>query len=353
MEEIMRLAVKFLSVMLLYHFANIFTGCVSKAKETETVEGVPVKVASVVQQKLSSPIHTSGILSSIAEIRLSFKVSGIIEQIYVDEGQKARKGDLLAVLNQREINAKMIQAQSGFEKAQRDLKRVQILYADSVTTLEQMQDAETAVRVAQANVEIAKFNLQHSKIYAPIDGKILKRFVEENELIAMGNPAFIFGSSGSEWIVRVGITDKDIIRVQKKDSAIIKFDAYPDVQFQAYVSEVAESADRNTGTFELELEIPHSRHRLISGFVAKADIYPSMKQNYHLIPIESLVEAKANYGLVYALRSQTNTAERIPIQIAHVFGDQVAVSSGLEEISHVITDGSAYLTDGSFISVVK
>jgi RND family efflux transporter MFP subunit len=353
MEERMRLAVKFLSVILLYHFINIFTGCASKAKETETSKGIPVRIAPVVQQKLSSPIHTSGILSSIAEIRLSFKVSGIIEQIYVDEGQKARKGDLLAALNQKEISAKMTQAQSGFKKAQRDLKRVQILYADSVTTLEQMQDAETAVQVAQANVEIAKFNLQHSKIYAPTDGKILKRFVEENELIAMGNPVFIFGSSGNEWIVRVGITDKDIIRVQKKDSAIIKFDAYPGVQFQAYVSEVAESADRNTGTFELEIEIPHSRHRLISGFVAKADIYPSMKRNYHLIPIESLVEAKANYGLVYALRSQNNTTERIPIQIGHVFGDQVAVYSGLEKVSHVITDGAAYLTEGSLVSVVK
>jgi RND family efflux transporter MFP subunit len=216
-----------------------------------------------------------------------------------------------------------------------------------------MQDAETAVRVAHANVEIAKFNLQHSKIYAPADGKILKRFVEENELIAAGNPVFIFGSSGREWIVRVGITDKDIIRVQKNDSALIKFDTYPGIQFQAYVSEVAESADRNTGTFELEIEIPQSRYRLISGFVAKADIYPSKKENYHLIPIESLVEAKADYGLVYALRNQTNTADRIPIQIGHVFGDQVAVSSGLEEISHVITDGAAYLTDGSLISVVK
>jgi multidrug efflux system membrane fusion protein len=340
-------------ITLLIISSTLIIGCNTKADETESVNRIPVKTAKVVFREFSLPIHTSGLLSSIREIRLSFKVGGIIDRLYTDEGEQVYKGQLLAELNQSEIYATMLQAQSGYDKAHRDLERVKILFTDSVATLEQLQDAETALKVAQANLEIARFNLKHAKIYAPSEGKILKRFVEANELIGPGNPVFLFGSSGEEWIIRVGLSDKDIIRVNINDSASVTFDVYPNTHFPAYVTEIAQSADLRTGTFELEINLKQHDYKLISGFVATVDIFPRMKRKYHLIPVEALNEAQGNAGYVFAVQSPTDGVKKIPVQVDCIFEKNVVVTSGLEQVKHVITDGAAYLVDGSLVSVMN
>ena len=141
----------------------------SLTEELKHEEKIFVKTAQVTKEEISLPIHTSGKLYSKTELKLSFKIAGIIEKILVEEGQKINKGQLLAKLDQSEISAQVMRAKSGFQKASRDLERVKRLYADSVATLEQMQDATTGFDIAKSNLKVAEFNLKHSAIYAPTD----------------------------------------------------------------------------------------------------------------------------------------------------------------------------------------
>jgi membrane fusion protein, multidrug efflux system len=314
---------------------------------------IAVKTAPVLTKEISLSIHSSGKLASKTEMKLSFKIGGIIEDILVEEGQKVKKGQLLAKLDQSEINAKVTQARSGFAKASRDLERVKKLYADSVATLEQLQDVTTAFEIAQSNIKVAEFNLKHSAIYAPQDGKILKRLSEKNELIGAGMPLFFFGSSGKDWIIRIGVTDRDIIRLQLGDSASVSFDAYPDKNFPARVSEIAEAADPRTGTFEIELVVTSIQQKLISGFVGQVQIFPSDQKCYHIIPIEALVEGDGRNGYVFTQRHNSEKVEKLPVKIVFLINDQVAIETGLENISEVITEGAAYLGEGSVVGVLK
>jgi multidrug efflux pump subunit AcrA (membrane-fusion protein) len=91
-------------------------------------------------------ITASGLLSTENEARLSFKISGIIEKIFVKEGDRVRKGQLLATLKSTEIASQVQQVQLTVEKAQRDYQRANNLYKDSVVTLEQLQNAEDRSR---------------------------------------------------------------------------------------------------------------------------------------------------------------------------------------------------------------
>lgn len=331
----------------------IWLNCNSKANEIQSQEKVIVKTAPVRLQDISFPIHTSGRLASKTEMKLSFKVGGIIQKIFVDEGQTLKKGQILATLDLSEINAKVIQARSGFEKTKRDFERVKRLYADSVATLEQMQDATTALEIARSNLKVAEFNLQHSAIYSPVDGKVLKRFVEVNELIGVGMPAFIFGSSGKDWIVRVGVADCDIIRIQLADSAVVSVDAYPDVKFPARISEIAEAADPMSGTFEVELSVDTKNYKIISGFIAKVEIFPAKKQRLFIVPIESLIEGDGHNGFVYTLATNREKAKKIPVKVGFILEKEVAIVAGLENVNQVITDGASYLTDGAEVKLVE
>jgi len=341
------------SLILLSISMLFWMNCSSKADNVQKEEIIRVKTAKVQQKAISKPITTSGRLFSKAEMKLSFKVGGIIKNIFVDEGQKVKKGQKLAGLDLVEIKAQVNQARSALEKAKRDLDRVKRLYTSSAVTLEQVQNAETGFDIARANLNVAEFNLQHSIIYAPTNGKILKRFAEVNELVSPGLPMFYFGSSGREWIVRVGVTDKEIIQIQIGDSASVTFDSYPDIKFPAQISEIAETTDPMSGTFEVELNVSQGKYKLVSGFVAKVTIFPSIKQNYKIIPIEALVEGEGKNGFVYILSDTQNQVKKKPIEIAMIVEKEIAVAAGLKNIDRVVTEGAAYLKEGSIVEIVN
>ena len=174
----------------------------------------------------------------------------------------------------------------------------------------------------------------------------MKRLAENNELLETGTPVFIFGSTEGAWIIRTGVTDRDIVRLQYGDSASVTFDAYPEETFYAEVTEIAQSADPYTGTFEIELTLNHQYKNLVFGFVADINIYPRKVQDYFVIPIEALAEANGNTGTIYYLDPENNSAKKTFIQIERVFDGQVAIRTGLEGVGQVITEGSAYLREG-------
>ncbi|MFQ5627656.1 MAG: efflux RND transporter periplasmic adaptor subunit [bacterium] len=341
--------------ILLVFPALIWLAYASRASDIpeKPSEAVAVRTAPVVTKVISFPIHTSGNVASKAEMYLSFKVGGVLRKLHVDEGAKVKKGQALAVLDMAEISAQVAQAKSGFEKAERDYARARNLYADSVATLEQMQDAETALEVAKASLKIAEFNAQYAKIVAPANGKILKRYVEANELIAPGSKVFKFGSTEKDWVVRVSVIDRDVVRLQLDDSASVEFDVYPDKPFAGIVSEIAEAADPATGTFEVEVTLKPDTRKIVSGFFAHVDIFPSEQKSYSFIPIEALYEGDGLLGYVFAIDSVKSTAHKHAIRIARILDRELAVASGLENIANVVTDGAAYLADGRLVKVVE
>ncbi len=331
----------------------IWVSCGTQADEAQSETKITVKTTKITRKKMSFPVHTSGMLSSKKEINLSFKTGGILEKLFVDEGQGVKKGKLLAQLNLSEIKAREQQARSAFEKSKRDLKRVERLYADSVATLEQLQNAQTAVKVARSDLQIAEFNLRHSKIYAPSKGKILKRFVETNELVNAGMPIFTFGAIGNDWVIRVGVTERDVLRISLGDTAQVTFDAYPDQKFLATVTEIAEAIDPRSGTFEVELSVDPGNEKLKSGFVARAEIFLSRKEVFALIPIEAFVEGAGNEGFVYTVNVDEQSVRKIPVTVLEVLNDRVAIRSQLSPVDDVVTEGSAYLSDGSAVQLIE
>ncbi|MDV7400678.1 hypothetical protein RZS08_55190, partial [Arthrospira platensis SPKY1] len=99
-------------------------------------------------------------------------------------------------LDLTEIEAQVRQAKEGLDKARRDLQRAQNLYADSIATLEQVQNATTAVEVATQSVEIAEFNRQFSEIRAPFAGKVVAKLLNEGEVTGPGTPVFYLIATG-------------------------------------------------------------------------------------------------------------------------------------------------------------
>ena len=335
----------------LYFLAGlvILAGCGDHEPKESAEPAVAIETIKITDTIIVIEVRTAGKLASKSESKLSFKTGGIIQKIMVDEGQSVRKDQLLAQLNLEEINSHVSQAELALKKAERDYVRAGNLYRDSVATLEQFENAGTALEIARSNASIANFNLQYSTIRAPAYGKILKRIAESNEIIAPGHPVFLFASTGSEWVVRANLTDRDIVRVRMRDSAHVRFDAYPGEIFTGVISEIGTSADPYTGTYEVELQMTRRPETLVSGFIAKVDIYPAALEKHVVIPVESLVDGTGLTGYVLVMKDQQ--PERRKILIRAVTDQGIVVREGLSPGEELIVEGAEYIKPGSKIQV--
>lgn len=313
---------------------------------------VAVKLVDVSQANSTEALKASGLVASLEETRLSFKTGGIIEKIYVKEGQSVRKGQLLATLNLTEINAQVQQASESVQKYDRDLKRVTSLYRDSVATLEQVQNLTTALSVAKQSLEIASYNQGYSKIYASNNGVIVKKLMNEGELAGPGTPVFFTNASGAnDWAMKVGIADKDWTRLHVGDRAIVNLDAFPETTFSAVISNLSQGADVNSGLYQAELKLNTQGKKMATGLFGNTQITPSVIQKHTSIPIEALVEGNGDEAFVYVVAD--GKARKMSISLVGIDNTRAFVASGLAGITQVITDGSAYLVEGSKVKVVK
>ncbi len=316
----------------------------------------PVRAAPVESASVASNVRAVGVLAPREEVRLAFKVGGVVERMAVDVGDRVTRGQVLATLKRGEIDASVSQASEAVAKAQRDLERAVRLRADEVATEEQVQDLTTAYKVAQANLDAVRFNARFARIEAPADGVVLGRLVEQDELVAGGQPVLVIGSTGTGWIVRAALADRDAVRVEVGDTAEVTFDAFPGQPFPGKVTRIGAAADPMTGTFDVEVEIEPAGARFVRGLVAKVTLAlgpgagPARAST--LVPVTSLVEASGAVGTVYVLDASGKVAQRRQVTVGAVVGDRVIVEAGLEPGQRVVTDGAAWLTDGHPVEVV-
>src|SRR5262245_6359461 len=310
---------------------------------------VAVRLASVSVERIAVPVNATGTLGLKEEVPLSFKVGGVVARILVDEGEHVRKGQTLAALDLGEIDPGVTRARSASEKAERDLARAQRLYADSVVTQQQVQDAQTARDVARADLEGVAFNRRHAEIVATSDGVILGRRAEPGELVRPGDPILVLGSQARGQVVRVGLADRDAARVHRGDPAQVRFDALPGAPWTGEVTEVAAGANPGTGTYRVEIALSRETP-LASGLIGAVVIHPRTEHPVALVPVEAVLEADGETGTVFTIDPQ-GRARRRTVTLAFMAGDRIAIAAGLEGVERVVTDGAAYLDDGDRVEV--
>jgi RND family efflux transporter MFP subunit len=336
----------------------ILLGACGAAQQEEAADSQPAAVRAVPATSVAVTAQTRavGVLAPRDEIRLAFKVGGVVDSVRVESGDRVRKGQVLAELKRAEVDATVAQAAEGVEKARRDLERAKQLRIDEVATEEQVQDLTTAYNVARSNLDAARFNARFARIDAPVDGIVFERMVEGGELVQAGQPVVVVGSTDSGWVVRVGLADRDVVRVESGALAQVTFDAFPGRVFEGKVTRIGAAADRVTGTFEVEVGVDPQGARFARGLVAKVTLplapLPDVASNATVVPITAIVEADGRRATVYVLDRGQNVARRKDVTLGPLLGEQVIVTAGLVTGEAVITDGAAWLTDGRSVRVV-
>lgn len=312
---------------------------------------VPVRLAPVDSGPLLPGIDSSGLVAAHEELRLAFKVGGVIKAINVDEGDRVQAGQRLAELELTEVQAGVEQALQAHKKAGQDLARGERLHAEQVVTLEQLEALRSAEASARAALEAARFNRRFAVIEAPREGLIQRRRAEPGETVAAGTPILELGADAQGYLVRASLSDREVVRLAIGDSAQVRLDAYAGEVLPGRVSMIAAAADPRTGTFPIEVSIDATEKRLASGMVARLSLTPSAGAAASLayVPIAAIVEGHGRRASVYTVVE--GKARRRSVEVAFIDGDRVALADGPAAGSEVVTDGALFLADGDAVRV--
>ena len=334
-------------------FMWLLSSCGSGTSQPAGYEKPPqnVMAAQVEPYRYQPRFSAYGITEQAKTFRLSFKISGMLRVITVEEGGTFRQGQLLAALDRTEIQAQANQAKLNYEKKQRDYARMQNLYKAEVATKEQLENARTQSLTAKNEWEIAGFNLKHSRIVAPFPGKVVTRMAGPGELTGPGNPVLEVISTADALQFSTFLADKEVIAVDMGDTVTLAFDVYPDKTFPSVITAISPLPHPQHGAYETIIRPIGRNHPLRPGFVGKVTIKKGASQNCFAIPPAALLDIQGSKGVVFIVRD--GIALRKEVEMLELTQDRALIRAGLTKEGIVVTHGAGYLSDGDSIKIVK
>jgi len=237
----------------------------------------------------------------VTEVDVGFKIPGRVQSLYTDEGRKVVKGDQIAALDSAELQSVVTQNRASvqnneaqYEKTKKDLERYTALYRDGVIPPQQMDSAKTAYDVAfsqlqlsRASLKTAEVRLTDAVIYAPLNGVIIRKNVEEGETVGAGMSVFTIGDLENPWI-KVYVKEDKLGLIKLGQKAEIRVDTYPMKLYEGtvtYISSEAEFTPKNVQTQE-------ERVKLVFGVKVSVknqndDLKPGMPADVRILPKET------------------------------------------------------------------
>lgn len=215
------------------------------------------------------------------EIVVSSKATGKILEVKVDEGSAVSAGDIIALIDQSDVETSLKAAQARYKVAKNDLERSEDLYKDNMISSQQYDLASANFDAASAALDAAKLQLDNTTITAPSSGTILVRAVEPGELAAIGTPIVTMADL-REVKLTVYLAEKEIGKIKLGQEVGVSVDSYPNEKFTGkitYISDTAEFTpksiqtkdERTTQVFAIKIKIPNLDQKLKPGMPADAE----------------------------------------------------------------------------------
>jgi RND family efflux transporter MFP subunit len=270
---------------------------------------------------------------------LEAKLSGRIDKLPVVLGQRVKAGELVARLDAAEINARLEQAQASLEQAERDWKRVSVLFEQQAATRAEYDAAQSRQLVAKGAAAEAKAMMSYVEVVAPFDGVVTKKWADLGDLAAPGKP-LISIEDPSALQLEADVPQTIASRVQRDARLAARVDGVAG-ELTGTVSEIAPSADPVSRTFRVKVDLA-TQPGLSSGQFARL-LVPVGENSSLRVPVSAIVE-RGQLEIAFVVENQH--AQLHLVKTGKRIGDEVEILSGLHAGDTVVIDGAAQLTDG-------
>ncbi len=316
---------------------------------TNVEAAVPVELASIEHRPIDRPLRTTGQVRPGAELDLAFEAPGKVVSVLVEEGALVKKGQVLARLDGTLAHAATRQAEEASAKADRDLVRARTLEGSGALPSTLRLDAETGAEVARASLAAAHRAQGHALLVAPDDGRIEARNLELGGVVGAGQPVLRLAVRGLGPVVRVAVSDRDVLGLALGGGATITLDVAGATALPATVTKIASAATPGSGTFAVEVRAAALPAGTPTGLSAKVEI-ARLERPASLVPVGALVDGDGDRAAVYV--AIDGRAKRVPVGVAFLSGDRAALREPLDGFASVVERGAPLLVDARAVRVV-
>jgi RND family efflux transporter MFP subunit len=347
----------------------------------------PLPVVTVVEPESRAGVQAITLPASVEPIEkatLYAKVSGYVQWIRVDKGDRVKKGEVLAQLEVPEVEkeyqsaqAAVAESQAEYERAETEADLKKVTYQrtqgvrDSEPTVVSPQEVDVAraasetaagnARLAKAHLDKARAELgklqvlaEFAKVTAPFDGFVTERFVDPGALIQAGA-----NSSGSPVVsvarmdqmrVYISVPEVDISRITRGVTAQVRLDALPGREFTGKVTRFADAVDPQSRTMKTEIDLPNPDNRILPGMFGTVTLAISTDPNAMFLPDQCVRQDSTGNKFVYAIES--GLLRKVTIQTGQDNGTVTQVF-GLRSEQTIVLSWSDNLQEGTRVKAVK
>jgi len=317
------------------------------------VNTTKVRVMELTRNSFSRYFEATGELEAITEAFISPEVSGQIISIKVAEGQRVKRGQMLAKLNTSLIEKNITEVKTQLELAKIIYEKQSDLWNKGVGSERQYLENKNNYEGLQNKLATLQEQYNMSIIRSPINGNVEDIILKKGELASPGMQLMQIIDL-DKLHVSAKLSEAYLPVISEGDIVDITFPTYPDIVLKEKVTRVGNVINKQNRTFKVEVEINNKDGRLKPNLLANIKINDYNTDEALVVP--SLVireDVVGSYLYVAESNSDTWTAVKKYIQTGRSYLDNTEVLSGLNEDDLVITDGYSNVSDGAAIEITK
>jgi RND family efflux transporter MFP subunit len=337
-------------------------GCSEEHAAEGALELPLVALQTVTLVDLEDRITAVGELVATHHTRIAAEVDGRVTELLLTEGEFVRAGQPLIELDPAKRRLKFSSAQAQVSEAaasvdnvERQLARQRELFGRKITSQSTLDDAETALRLAQAKLEAAEANLgvearalEESTVRAPFDGLVVERIVSLGEYVKLGEPlAELVSLHPIDVEFRVAEIDSGF--VHSGQDVEVQVAPYPDRSFKATVTMVSPIIDPKTRTLRVKAALDNTQGLLRPGLFARADLGLSIHKDVALVPSSAVLQ-RVDGPVVFVLAEEDHVERRV-VELGSFREGEIEVISGLAAGDQILVNGQADLLDGQKVRI--
>jgi RND family efflux transporter MFP subunit len=335
----------------------------SEKQSAKGIESLPlaVKIQVVTPAAISQSLVVSGTLVGENEATVISETQGKVVAVKAQVGDWLAKGQtILQVENDLKLvaleqaKAQLMAAQTNYDKAQKDLKRYDDLFAQQIATQNDTENARLAARAAEAQLKgaeaalkLAQRHYDDTAIKSPLAGRLADRYVNEAAMVMPGDKIGVVVDSRNMKL-KTSVAENEVSLVQVGQPVEIVADALAGAKFSGKVFSVAQKANSER-TYPLEILVQNDKgESLKSGMFGRATIQVANADHAIIVPSAAVLSDAARNNYVFV--EENGTAKRVEVKLGLQQNGKVQIASGLAAGARLVVFGQQRLTDGAKVT---
>lgn len=319
--------------------------------DTTNNNSLKVEILTVGTQNFEHHIDVTGTIDADLNALISPEMNGQITKIYVKEGQKVNKGQVLAKLNDEVLRKNLAQLQTGLLLADTLYQKKKKLYDQKVISEIEYLQAKNQKETLEDNINVIKSQIRLTTITAPFSGIVDRIYLKEGEMGVPGR-TFIQMVNLSKMLATADVPENYLPALKVGDSVKLTFPTYPDIEITNNIYQIGNVIDPINRTFRVKILFNNTDNKIKPNMISVIRFQDFDAKNAIVVPTNCLSQDISGWFLfVIKNKENKNIAVKKYVEIGISNEMETIITSGLSEGEKIVSKGQSLVKDGMEVSI--